>query len=307
MATGLRAKSSVQNFREVANAAAERLKPLGNSAAQRFSMATQYAREKMNSANTDVTELPPKYRELEEKVDRIKAQHEAFLRLSGNYKRAHYDYVPVFSETAKDVVSTVSAGWTQLLTGSAPKESDHSTDVPPSLAHAFARAARSSIGHDSQEPMAVALSKFANTQEAVGDARQRMDAQIIARFHDPTTVALATTITAAIKARRHVAAARLTYDAARTKMKTINRSGNISNEEAVRVEMEAAEDQFVAAVDDAMAKMSLVIESTEPLKNLAELVAAQAKYYKEAYEAFAALTPEIDELQVTSEALSNSA
>lgn len=67
--------------------------------------------------------------------------------------------------------------------------------------------------------------------------------------------------------------------------------------------MEAAEDEFVAAVDDAMGKMKAVCESLEPLKNLADLCAAQLKFYKHAYEAMAELSPEIDELQVTNEAL----
>lgn len=88
--------------------------------------------------------------------------------------------------------------------------------------------------------------------------------------------------------------------------------------------MEAAEDEFVAAVDDAMGKMKAVVENPEPLKNLADLVAAQLAYYKvsvyfqhcwlpglelmrvpfqEAYEALAEVSPELDELQVTNEAL----
>ena len=67
--------------------------------------------------------------------------------------------------------------------------------------------------------------------------------------------------------------------------------------------MEATEDEFVAVVDDAMGKMTAVVESPEPLKNLADLVAAQLKYFREAHEALAELAPDMDELQVTNEAL----
>ncbi|KAJ3205351.1 hypothetical protein HDU83_009255 [Entophlyctis luteolus] len=305
MTSSLNTKASVQNIREAASLAAERLKPLGSSAVQRFSMVSQYAKEKMNAASADVTELPPKYRELEERVDRIKAQHEAFLKLTGNYSRKHYDYVPVFSETAKDVVSTVSAGWTHLITGSTSPTSP-SSDVPPSLSHAYAKAARASIvPGEETEPMGAALSAFAKAQEAVGEARLQMDAEIINRVHEPTATTLNQTIAHAIRARRTVTNARLTYDAARSKMKTVKAGSG--HEEAARIEMESAEDAFVAAVDDAMGKMTLVVESSEPLKNLADLVAAQAKYFKEANAIFSALLPEIDELQVTNEALKRSA
>ena len=44
--------------------------------------------------------------------------------------------------------------------------------------------------------------------------------------------------------------------------------------------MEAAEDEFVAAVDDAMGKMKAVVESPNALKHLADLVAIQLEYYK---------------------------
>jgi hypothetical protein len=91
----------------------------------------------------------------------------------------------------------------------------------------------------------------------------------------------------------------LNYDAARAKLKATRPE----REEAARAEMEATEDEFVAAVDDAMGKMTLVVENPEPLKNLADLVAAQLAYFKEAHEALAELSPDIDELQVTNEAL----
>jgi len=41
----------------------------------------------------------------------------------------------------------------------------------------------------------------------------------------------------------------------------------------------------------------------EPLRSLAELVTAQLTFYKEAHEILAELAPEIDEMQVTQEAL----
>jgi hypothetical protein len=42
--------------------------------------------------------------------------------------------------------------------------------------------------------------------------------------------------------------------------------------------MEKAEDEFVAAVEDAMNKMKAVVTSPQPLANLADLVAAQVSF-----------------------------
>jgi len=67
--------------------------------------------------------------------------------------------------------------------------------------------------------------------------------------------------------------------------------------------MVESEDEFVAAVDEAMGKMKLVTENGEMLRCLSDLVAIQLQYHKAAYEALAQLGPELDELVVTNEAL----
>ncbi|KAI9326438.1 BAR domain-containing family protein [Zopfochytrium polystomum] len=254
---------------------------------------------------TDVTELPAKYKELEEKVDKIKALHESFLRVSRNYTLPHYDYEPLLSESAYDFATTVSDRVSTLVSSASgtPATRDASQpkdEIPRSLAHAFAKAATANADAvGSEEPLGVALKKFAATEERVGAARLRLDAEATAKFHQPFSTTLNQLILHAMKARRNVQAVRLNYDAARAKLK----AARPEREEAARQEMEATEDEFVAVVDDAMGKMTAVVESPEPLKNLADLVAAQLKYFKEAHEALAELSPEIDELQVTNEAL----
>ncbi|KAJ3192579.1 hypothetical protein HK101_006293 [Irineochytrium annulatum] len=280
--------TTAAQFSSVLSGFAEKLKPLGSQAAKGLSQVSQYAKEKMGSVSaTDITELPTKYRELEEKVDKIRALHESFLRISVNYTKPHYDYEPLLSDTAFDFASTVSDRFTTLAGGtSLPKE-----EIPKSLSHAFSKAAAAnaaSIG--TEEPLA--------PPDAKNDVVVK-DAEATTKFHQPFTTTLNQTIAHAMKARRHVQAARLNYDAARARLKT----ARPEREEASRAEMEATEDEFVAAVDDAMSKMTLVVESPEPLKNLADLVAAQLAYFKETYEALAELSPEIDELQVTNEAL----
>jgi hypothetical protein len=78
------------------------------------------------------------------------------------------------------------------------------------------------------------------------------------------------------KSRKNVQAVRLTYDAFRAKVK----SARPEHADAARQEMEVAEDEFVAAVDESMGKMKLVVESPHLIKHLADLVATQLQYFK---------------------------
>lgn len=44
-----------------------------------------------------------------------------------------------------------------------------------------------------------------------------------------------------------------------------------------------------------------MLDTPEPLRNLAELIAAQVEYHKRAYEILSELAPEVDALQVEQE------
>ncbi|RKP11623.1 hypothetical protein BJ684DRAFT_12674, partial [Piptocephalis cylindrospora] len=56
-------------------------------------------------------------------------------------------------------------------------------------------------------------------------------------------------------------------------------------------------------VEEAMTLMKVVMEDPEPLRNLADLVAAQLAFHEQAHNLLRDLAPEIDEIQVTQEAL----
>ncbi|KAI8850858.1 hypothetical protein BC829DRAFT_361318 [Chytridium lagenaria] len=295
--TGTASRPASSQISTVISGLAQRIRPLGSQAAKGFSQVSQYARERMG-ASTDITELPTKFQELEEKVDKIKALHESLVKVSQNYTKPHYDYEPLLSETALDFATNVR-GKVVSLAGATTTTRE---EIPRSLSHALARAATSgSAGLPTEEPLTLALRKFATAHERVGNARLNLDSDATLKFHQPMVATISQQIAHAMKARRKVQAARLTYDAARARLK----ASKPEREEAARSEMEAMEDEFVAVVDDAMGKMTLVVESGAgtALKSLAELVSAQLVYFKTAYEILAELAPEIDELQVTNEAL----
>ncbi|KAJ3313944.1 hypothetical protein HDV04_001250 [Boothiomyces sp. JEL0838] len=280
------------------------LKPLGDNVGKQWVQVSQFAKEKIGGT-ADVTELPAEYRQLEERVDRVKLVNELLLKVGKNYSTPNYDYVPPLNDKLSDFASVVTANATSLtqkLSGSTENVSSAPThqETPPSLSHAFAKSAFQSaelIGAD--EPLGAALKKFAATEERMGNARLQQDQDAVRRFCVPLVNDLDTVIGDALKSRRNVLSCRLTYDSCRARLK----SAAPPKQEQVRAEMVAAEDEFVAAVDEAMGKMKLVVENGKVLRNLADLVAIQLQYHKACFEALSDLSPELDELVVTNEAL----
>ncbi|KAJ1544815.1 hypothetical protein HK096_007118, partial [Nowakowskiella sp. JEL0078] len=284
------------------------LKPAATVVGKSISQNLQYAKESSGlfGEKPDVTELPQEYRELEEKVDKLKYMHESLLKVARNYTLRSYDWEAPVQETVTDFFGQVTeraAGFASTAAKAAgvqnvPETLSRSRSIrdeqPRSLSHAFARAAGSSADLlGVEEPLGAALRKIAIAEEKIGDARLKQDADANLKVYQPLLLSLNQSIGHAMKARSHVKAVRLNYDAARGRLK----AARPERVEQARSEMEISEDEFVAAVDDAMGKMKVVVENPEPLKNLADLIATQTQYFKIAFETLAELSPEIDELQ----------
>ncbi|CAO3589587.1 unnamed protein product [Absidia cylindrospora] len=145
----------------------------------------------------------------------------------------------------------------------------------------------------------LSLFKLATINEKVGDARVKMDQEILTKFNQPMQTTLGTSIEQANKARRNVQSVRLSLDSCKARY----RSARPERSDAARLEVEQAEDQFVAAVEEATSLMKVALENPEPLRNLADFVHAQVNYYKEAQALLSELAPELDEIQVTQESI----
>lgn len=197
----------------------------------------------------------------------------------------------------------------QALTKAGPKA------APKTFNHALGRAAISSAHLlDHNDPLATALEKYALASEQVGEARLQQDKIIAARFNQPFTTTLNTNLNVfAAKARKNVESSRLSLDAAKSKSKggalfnlpgqkkeqTMHSEQQLTEEQ--RAEIEAAEDEFVGATEEAVGVMKNVLDTPEPLRNLADLVQAQLEFHKKAYEVYSELAPLIDSLQVEQE------
>ncbi|KAJ2956269.1 hypothetical protein NQZ79_g7865 [Umbelopsis isabellina] len=283
-----------------------KINPFAQRLNKGFGQVRQFAQEKLGTAE-GVTELPQEYKDLEKKVDALRAVHSNLLKVTRVHNGHSYDYPAQIQESIAGLSSSVQSQIQNLTLSPAERaqlesqnQAQQQIPQPKTLSHAVSRAAVASAeGIGAEDPLGTALFKYAAISEKVGDARVKMDDEIAAKFNQPFQTTLKTSIEHSLRARRAVQSARLTLDACKAR----ERSARPDRADVARLEVEQAEDQFVAAVEEATNLMKIALENPEPLRNLADLIAAQVAYYKEAHELLAELAPEIDEMQVTQESL----
>ncbi|TVY83770.1 Protein GVP36, partial [Lachnellula suecica] len=287
----------------------------------------QYVKEQLGQAE-DKTQLPPDYIELEKRVDALKQVHQKMLQVTSQYSSEAYDYPANIKESFGDLSRTVSEKVHLLSTATSPAEAQAALTAAPSAKpqpktfnHAIARASLASSqllqqqhAGTGEDPLAAALEKYALASERVGEARLAQDSQIQSQFLAGWSTTLNTNLMFATRARKSVENSRLLLDAAKAKSKnsgwhlpgqTAPRGDGHDEGEAseeARVEIEQAEDEFVGQTEEAVGVMKNVLDTPEPLRNLAALIAAQLEYHKKAYEILSELAPVVDGLQVEQEA-----
>ncbi|KAK4065710.1 uncharacterized protein Triagg1_8479 [Trichoderma aggressivum f. europaeum] len=285
----------------------------------------QFTKEQLGQAD-DRTELPADYIDLEKKVDALKQAHQKMLAVTSQYTNEAYDYPPNIKETFQDLGRTVSEKVSLLSSATSTAEAQAALVAPASAKpqpktfnHAISRASLSSsqLLHQhhtgaGEDPLATALEKYALAMERVGDARLAQDSQIQSRFLAGWNTTLNTNLTFAARARKNVENSRLTLDAVKARVKgtTFKLGGGHARadrpDEAelsadAQEEIEKAEDEFVTQTEEAVGVMKNVLDTPEPLRNLAELVAAQMEYHKKAYEILSELAPVLETLQTEQE------
>ncbi|KAL7895408.1 BAR domain-containing family protein [Trichoderma sp. SZMC 28014] len=285
----------------------------------------QFTKEQLGQAE-DRTQLPADYIDLEKKVDALKQAHQRMLAVTSQYTTEAYDYPPNIKETFQDLGRTVSEKVSLLSSATSTAEAQAALVAPASakpqpktFSHAISRASLSSsqLLHQhhtgaGEDPLATALEKYALAMERVGDARLAQDSQIQSRFLAGWNTTLNTNLTFAARARKNVENSRLTLDAVKARVKgtTFKLGGQARTDHPddtelssdAQEEIEKAEDEFVTQTEEAVGVMKNVLDTPEPLRNLAELVAAQMEYHKKAYEVLSELAPVLETLQTEQEA-----
>ncbi|PON25526.1 hypothetical protein TGAM01_v205411 [Trichoderma gamsii] len=289
----------------------------------------QFTKEQLGQAE-DRTQLPADYIDLEKKVDALKQAHQRMLAVTSQYTTEAYDYPPNIKETFQDLGRTVSEKVSLLSSATSTAEAQAALVAPASakpqpktFSHAISRASLSSsqLLHQhhtgaGEDPLATALERYALAMERVGDARLAQDSQIQSRFLAGWNTTLNTNLTFAARARKNVENSRLTLDAVKARVKgtTFKLGGQARTDHPddtelssdAQEEIEKAEDEFVTQTEEAVGVMKNVLDTPEPLRNLAELVAAQMEYHKKAYEVLSELAPVLETLQTEQEVGSTS-
>jgi hypothetical protein len=208
---------------------------------------------------------------------------------SSQYSEESYDYHNI-RETFSGIGRSVAEKAHLLRTATSPSEaqaaltsSSSSTPQPKTFSHAVARASLASSqvlqqqnSGAREDPLAVALEKYAIASERIGEARLYQDTQIQSRFLAGWSTTLNTNLMFATRARRNVENSRLSLDAAKARAKShgvgwklpgvTSRTGghddDIASEE-LRAEIEQAEDEFVGQTEEAVGVMKNVSNHLE--------------------------------------------
>ncbi|KAJ2848326.1 BAR domain-containing protein [Coemansia brasiliensis] len=272
--------------------------PFANKVSKGFTQYKQLASETLGS-HAEKTELPQDYVALEKRYESVRQHTQVLLRLTKTYAS------PAAQLVDMQALQTQFSTLTSRISGKQRDASDRepaaqSEKQPMSPQHEISRAsldAAEKIGLE--EPLGAALFKFGSIEEKVGAEKIKQDQCIQRGFVEPTSQMLESGIALAQNARKQVQAARLTLDANKAAFK----NARPDKAQEARGEVERAEDHFVTVIEEAMNLMRSVVESPQHLKCLSELVNAQLNYHKEAAALLADLAPEIEEIQVTQEAL----
>ncbi|KAK4544599.1 hypothetical protein LTR36_004171 [Oleoguttula mirabilis] len=275
----------------------------------------QWIKEQTGNAG-EKTELPHDYIELETRIEALKQTHQKLLAATSQYANEAYDYPPNIRESVVDMGKSISEKVNLLSKASSASEAQAAITAPPStkpqpktFSHAIARASLAGSqalamatpqGSTDPDPLSQALEKFAIAEEQVGQARLQQDEQIQGRFLAGWSTTLNQSLKAADKARTAVMNARLSLDAAKGRAAAGGRHEE-SYTEPQRRAIEQAEDVFVEKVDEATSVMRNVLDTPEPLRNLAELAKAQAEFHARAAEILEEVSKSVGEIQMEDE------
>jgi len=280
-----------------------------NKLAKGFNSSVQATRERLGAVSAeDITELPSEYKELEARVDALRAAHIAFLKITKVYADSGYDYPTQIQESLGEISTSITHSLTSFaatnLKGTAlpvPAVTAPSAPQPKTLPHALGRgAAAASLALATpagETRLGQGLKEYALAYDKIGAARLDHDDAIVNRFLAPWQVTLNNSIAIAIKARQAVRVSRLELDAAKQTLK----SAGPAKQEQTRLEVENAEDDLVQKTEVAIQMMKTVLDNPEPLKNLNELAKAQLLYHSQVAETLQAVQGEIEELSVAAE------
>ncbi|KAJ2499923.1 BAR domain-containing protein, partial [Coemansia sp. RSA 2052] len=228
--------------------------PFAEKVGKSFTQYKQLASEKLTS-NAEVTELPTDYVALEQRYEAVRQATLSLVRLTRSYTAPPTNFdVQALQQQFSTLTSKIGGKRDAEAVAAAQKREEES--VPNTVQHAIARTSLDvSERVGLEEPLGAALFKFGSIEEKVGNEKIKQDRCIHAKFIEPMTTTLESGVALAQNARKEVASARLTLDAAKTAFK----GAKPTHVDAARRDVETAEDHFVTVVEEAMRLMRAIV------------------------------------------------
>lgn len=275
---------------------------LGNSITPFAQRTKQLLNEKLGNAE-EVTSLPEEYVQLCQRIDALKSAHNFVLSVTSVYDNESYDYPPNLREALTDISRTVQERVNEVANAHSAQEAgeilvgrrEQSHKPHKTLNHALSRAFDSgatAAQHAGLEPLQTALKELSVAENNLGNARIEQD-ETIRRVNAQYRSTLHTRLQIAAKARKTVQNCRLQLDANKSALKTARPERHAE----LQTDVEKAEDDFAAAIEDAITVMRNVLDIPEPVRGVVEVAQAQLAFYKQAVETLEAVLPKLDECQ----------
>ncbi|OLY83133.1 Protein GVP36 [Smittium mucronatum] len=266
------------------------------------------ASEKLGTT-APITELPRDYVELETRFEGVRNIHlelvkyaKTFSQSEGSMDLKHIQsQLRDLTSNIGDKISTIASSSTSE--NSPTPRSNSLTGAPAEPQTPYHEISRLAIDNSEkiglEEPLGAGLYKFGSAFDKIGDSRVKMNADVRLNVVAVLQSDLISKISVAQRTRKEVQSARLTLDAAKTSL----RGSSAARENALRIDVEKAEDAFVTIVEEAMNEMRSVLESPDVIQAVTALASAQLEYYKDAQSILSTLIPELEEIRLTQDAL----
>lgn len=301
----------MDSFRKGFSTFAESVVDFGSNVQQNLQPFAQRTRQQLTEkivGSEDTTALPEDYVALEKSYDEIMPANQSLLKILSVYESEGYDYPPTLRDTLgstykslydrivgiKQATSPGEAG-NIVLSGTAEYNAQRAQE-PRTLHHALGRALEAlsaTLTGEGRSNISSALSEVGSAEHYIGSAQQEQDREII-KLSTSLRVLLQQTQESVTKARKHVHNTRLDLDIKKSHLRSAQTDA--PNLPSLESEVERAEDEFVAAIEESSTLMKAAISTTtyKPVQASMLLIKAQRDYHRRAAEHLDKLLPELE-------------
>lgn len=284
----------------------ENVLDMGANLQQNISPFAQRTRQQLHErivGNADSTTLPAEYVETEKQYEEIAAANNDLVKILSVFEIEGNDYPPSLRDTVSATYKGLQERVTTLRTASSAQDvgnilihGDGSVKEPRTLHYALGHAVEQlaeTLSGVNKARVAPVYQDVGKAEETVGHAKIEQDATI-GRANVVLKEMVSESQKSVNRARKQVTNTRLDLDVKRSKLR--HAPQNAPNIGSLETEVDAAEEEFVTAIEEASALMRAAIDSNsnKTAESILVLVRAQREYARRSLESLDLLLPELE-------------